>query len=157
MKVEIEIKNGGYSDRAELTLEGDVTIGKLLYRFFSGMIAKIVVGKKRGYLKGLSLRNDWSVQVIVDGKVIVDSGSVTGKTDYQFALKMGLSDKGVNRFRQGMCELTALCLVPFLTDSEGDIRTGYLLNRDTLASQINDTMKQSAAVIAEKVGLTAQA
>jgi hypothetical protein len=152
MKIQFELRNGSYRDHVEITSEAGVTIGQTLYRFFSAQIAKIVLSKKRGMLKGVSLRDPWAVSVVVDGKVFIDSVEVArGTALTQFNLKLSTSALGVERFRRSMCELTVMCITPFITDMDVSLENGFLLNNDTIARQIKDVMKMDAATVAEKI------
>ncbi len=151
MKVQLLIQNGTYSDRVTVEPQEGASIGQMLYQLFAGQIAKIVIGKKRGFLKGIDLRADWSVSIVVDGKVLIDSVEVTASSETSFKLRLGLTDSGVQRFREGMCELTCLCLMPFLLDKTASIESGFILNRETIATQVKQVMKLSAMSVSELV------
>lgn len=154
MQLQIHISNGGYSDHVKFAVEDNLSIGQALYRMLSSQVGKIVISKRRGALKGVDLRKDWDVRIEANGNILMDSASIFAASETKFPIRMGTTDRGVERFRQQLCEMSVLCLMPFLIDKDASWENGYLLNRETLASEIRKVMKIQTTEMVKRISET---
>lgn len=156
MKYQFKLSHaGGYLAVRNVDFEPDQKIGTVLYDLFSNEIAKIVVLKKRNALKGVKLTVPFEVTIAVDGKVLIHTDAVKMNGETVFPLRMGKTQKGVERFRHALCEVTFISLMPFLLPTKDkDIRTGTLVSTDNLGAHVKEAMMLTGAAIASAIKTT---